>query len=96
MNEDVEARLHARHAADTSSHVPNESQSRCSSAGFAGAILPWGEAATSEPEASAERRKGGEAPLRGHFFGTIQKYTVCSPSGSLTVTVFSGAQSPMS
>jgi hypothetical protein len=29
------------------------------SAGFARAILFWGEAARSEPEASDERRKGG-------------------------------------
>ena len=35
------------------------------SAGFAGAIDSWGEAARSEPQASDERRKGGEAPLRG-------------------------------
>ena len=28
--------------------------------------------------------------------GTTQKYTVCSPSGSLTVIVFRGFQSPMS
>ena len=38
---------------------------RVSSAGFARAILPWGEAVRSEPQASDERRKGGEAPLRG-------------------------------
>jgi release factor glutamine methyltransferase len=37
---------------------------RCPSAGFAGAIESWGEAARSEPQASDERRKGGEAPLR--------------------------------
>ena len=44
----------------------------CSSAGFARAILSWGEAARSEPQASDERRKGAlgsargrEAPLRG-------------------------------
>src|SRR5262249_48679863 len=35
------------------------------SAGSARAIRGWGEAATSAPNASAERRKGGEAPLRG-------------------------------
>src|SRR6185503_2725550 len=35
------------------------------SAGFARAILAWGEAARSEPPASDERRKGGEARLRG-------------------------------
>jgi release factor glutamine methyltransferase len=37
----------------------------CPSAGFARAIRSWGEAARSEPQASDERRKGGEAPLRG-------------------------------
>jgi release factor glutamine methyltransferase len=34
------------------------------SAGFARATRSWGEAARSEPQASDERRKGGEAPLR--------------------------------
>ena len=34
------------------------------SAGFAGAIESWGEAVRSEPQASDERRKGGEGPLR--------------------------------
>ena len=38
---------------------------RCSSAGFARATDSSGEAARSEPQASDERRKGGEAPLRG-------------------------------
>src|SRR5262245_25466088 len=37
---------------------------RRSSAGFARAIRSWGEAVRGEPQASDERRKGGEAPLR--------------------------------
>src|SRR5262245_32953307 len=37
------------------------------SAGFARATDSGGEAARSEPQASDERRKGGEALLRGNF-----------------------------
>src|SRR5207244_5836860 len=38
---------------------------------FAGAILRWGEAARSEPQASDERRKGGEAPLRVYSYRAV-------------------------
>jgi phosphonopyruvate decarboxylase len=47
-----------------SASTPREVEG-ASSGGFAAAIGSWGEAGRSTPKASDDRRKGGEAPLRG-------------------------------
>ena len=61
-------RLHRRPSEISGSKTPSFETDRrdaAPSAGFARAIRIWGKAARSEAHASDERRKGGEAPLRG-------------------------------
>jgi len=63
------------------------SEQRHSSAGFARATDSWGEAARSEPQASDERRKGGEAPLRVHGFVPVTRASELSPGAMKWVAI---------